>query len=174
MITATDEVLDQAIAIHAVLLNRAMWLSPDRLDLQRTVWSRLIAAYPGNGLLTVGDVEAATVRLIGETDAREILPSVIVDAAGKRANARYHEAVEIVLRFEAVGDDFVAADEAWCAKLQLPLKEKSEMIEGRFDAIRLTLVNSGLPQERIRPVLTVLGKRSAWAASAKALTQPTT
>jgi hypothetical protein len=97
--------VEQVISSYAVMLNRSQWLDPAKLDVQRAVWSRLLAGRSREDL-TLADIEAAITTLAADPARRtaDILPALIVSTAVDLAAGRISRVKSITRIFLAGGE----------------------------------------------------------------------
>lgn len=188
----TNETLDEAIAEHAVTLNRPGWLN-QHVDAQRTAWGQLIYRYRDTpGKLLIGDFTEAICRLTngsyqaGETTppkpAHSIVPPMIVDAAVEIAAAR-HEQVRLSVEqhddFWLIGQRNRLNDALARARLMDSVEDMDLAVDDAIvqfaaeaDKVRAALVGSGYDDDIVTAKLAIIDRRQAEAVGQIAQNPP--
>ena len=177
MIYEHPNTLQQAIEDCAIFLDRPFWFDNSRLERQVEAWQRLVNQYADNrvGMLTSEDFQRAVTIGLATHDAREVLPSRIVQDAVGYAVARTAAAQQVIwnadfpqsVLYEArnrLSGNVATADATPPDELP-PADHKFATARARFikdaDEIISDLKTSGLDHAEVDRVVTIITARRA-------------
>lgn len=155
-IVVGDDELDAGIAGVAVLLNRAVWLDPKHLDVQRRTWRTVLDVSRGDGHLVRDDFVLAATDVLRSGATGPVLPHQIIDRAVERARIRREVAENIVRSFAEVPESVVIGLEAVESRAGI----EALAVDG--ERLLACLRTSGLPAAKVDPVCDYI---TAWFAN---------